>query len=977
MKRLVLNMGAGYPQLLKAINVIGANQTLYVFQRGDYKVTDGVRFIGHSGNFPFQDPKPHLDRLNKLDFQEAILILTGDKGKDAEAIRFASGIQAPIHLYIHGAKPPCPTPEAALGWNFANWVSDSAGSPRNGGAKTPLYAILGAYNEEDIVYATVKHAFHQGCERVFLVDNGSQDRTVEEALSAGAELALSYETSKYFELLRIRIMNDLVERISLESPHGSIWWLWLDADEFPEGRDGATVGAMLARTPDDCRIAGASVVNHFPTSEPYYACRRHPGDFMPYGEAFDPACLKVKHCPHCHWKHPLQRFTRSAPPVRALSGFHAAISAEPLLEPAEDIVIHHFPFRDKESTLRKYAKLCDSETAGANRMSFDDSVSINGRSCIRRRYDNLLHIYNGEWDKVSIAPGESPAIGVKLSKHMTSGTAWDEGGDSAFPPCRPPMEENMPARQKNKDDEMKKKISTGKQVIELLKEKAPAFQLQSGIQELPSSEGFLAQGPRSTESLKRQSHASTAALLDYLAEIVKPGFTTIETGGGWSTCVFSACGGKHICVNPDITANRLIREFLDSNGVQHGTLEFMDDVSDHALPLLGKDIGIDVALIDGNHSFPIPVVDWHYIDPALKKGGMLLVDDTNVKSVSILCDYLSLEPSYKKVTDVGNTAVYEKVREGRVWGWADQKYNHKPSPSPKPQQTKELLNAEIIISFFTQTKRSYALFGAGKVAGQIIDMTCAKGLTPPAFVIDSASEKDALKGIPVVTPKQIRQRPPVNEVILATTCYQDKMRAEMKSVECPLNPVDLMASLLPEAALQRIPSGAPASSSETAKVRNELAKFCLGDGLDIGFGGDPILPSAITVDLPCSYANYAQAPQHLHGDAQCLRWFADESMDYIYSSHLLEDFPNTAAVIDEWLRVLRVGGRLVLFLPDEQLYRAECAKAGKPSNRHHVHADFSMKTLKAIFSGRGDVRILHEKSPSSIYSFELVVEKLK
>ncbi len=418
-------MGAGYSALLRAVNILGTNETLYVFQRLDYEVTPNVHFIGHAESFPFQDTKIHLNRLNREGFDEIVLLLTGDRKKDSEAIQFTNQIQAPHHLFIQGAKLPCLTPEAAYKYSSDQWVStnDSPGSTNRKSA-TPLYAIIGTYNEEDIVYATVKHAFQQGCKKVFLVDNGSKDRTVAEALAAGAELALSYETSKYVELLRIRLMNDLVERLSLESSYDAIWWLWLDADEFPEGPNGQTVGTMLEQLGEEYRIAGCSLVNHLPTSEPYYIQRYHPGDFMQYGEAYNPSSLKVKHCSSCHWKHPLQKFVRQAPIVRSLSGFHMAICKEKLLEPTSTIVFHHFPFREKDSTLQKYGKLCGIEGSNGNRVSFDDSVSLNGRSCIRRRYDNLLHIYNAQWDKVSITPGENPTTGIKLSKFMTSGTTW-------------------------------------------------------------------------------------------------------------------------------------------------------------------------------------------------------------------------------------------------------------------------------------------------------------------------------------------------------------------------------------------------------------------------------------------------------------------------------------------------------------------------------------------------------------------------
>ncbi|MBM7866704.1 methyltransferase domain-containing protein [Heliobacterium gestii] len=163
--------------------------------------------------------------------------------------------------------------------------------------------------------------------------------------------------------------------------------------------------------------------------------------------------------------------------------------------------------------------------------------------------------------------------------------------------------------------------------------------------------------------------------------------------------------------------------------------------------------------------------------------------------------------------------------------------------------------------------------------------------------------------------------------------------------------------------------------SETSKVRDDLRRFCVGNGLDIGFGGDPIVDSAICMDMPKRYVSYNYYPQHLHGDANHLCWFADESLDYIYSSHVLEDFRDTAQVLDEWLRVLKPGGHLILFLPDEPLYRQYCRERGEASNPYHIHEHFGPDYLKDILDGRDDVEIIHERYPSHIYNFEMVLRK--
>jgi len=165
------------------------------------------------------------------------------------------------------------------------------------------------------------------------------------------------------------------------------------------------------------------------------------------------------------------------------------------------------------------------------------------------------------------------------------------------------------------------------------------------------------------------------------------------------------------------------------------------------------------------------------------------------------------------------------------------------------------------------------------------------------------------------------------------------------------------------------------NSSETSKCRASLARFCEGDGVDIGFGGDPIVPHAICMDMPQAYAKYMDHVQHLHGDARNLHWFRDGCLDFVYSSHVLEDFVDTRATLEEWLRVLQPGGNLVLYLPDERTYRAHCRRQGKPPNVHHTHEDFSLAYVRQCLMHRTDLEVIHERFPVGVYSFEIVIRK--
>lgn len=261
-----------------------------------------------------------------------------------------------------------------------------------------VFAVLGTWMEADVVEATVKNAFTQGCERVFLLDNDSPDETVSVALNAGAELAGSFSTDKHEDGKRVRLMNEIVERVSLEDGSEHIWWLWLDADEFPHGPRGLTIREYLAGLDRSFRIVGSRYLNHYPAGEPGYVTGFHPLDFQPLAEE-----LTERRCWLWHRKHQLQRFDRSGPPVVSCSGFHTASSQErPLLEPMDPIFVHHFPYRDREFTYRRNVALLGlDEQAPRGRYNEVDCPAMVARSL------SLEAVYEGDWPAVTLdlAPG--------------------------------------------------------------------------------------------------------------------------------------------------------------------------------------------------------------------------------------------------------------------------------------------------------------------------------------------------------------------------------------------------------------------------------------------------------------------------------------------------------------------------------------------------------------------------------------------
>jgi SAM-dependent methyltransferase len=95
-----------------------------------------------------------------------------------------------------------------------------------------------------------------------------------------------------------------------------------------------------------------------------------------------------------------------------------------------------------------------------------------------------------------------------------------------------------------------------------------------------------------------------------------------------------------------------------------------------------------------------------------------------------------------------------------------------------------------------------------------------------------------------------------------------------------------------------------------------VTRYFTGHGLDIGAGPDPLALYASFFPRIARVESW-DTPQ---GDAQLLAGIADESFDFVHSSHCLEHLVDCEAGLRNWFRVLKPSGHLVVTVPDEDLY---------------------------------------------------------
>jgi glycosyltransferase involved in cell wall biosynthesis len=257
-----------------------------------------------------------------------------------------------------------------------------------------LFAVITTWNEADVIASTVSNAFSQGCERVYLLDNNSSDETVTTATAAGAELGTVFSTDYHDEMRRIDEVNALMSRVVSSFDGQYIWWLLLDADEFPHGPSGLTIHEYLATLDQRFRVVGARVFDHYPSGPLAHVPGYHPLDFQPLCQE-----VGIASCALRHWKHPLMRWDRSGSAIAASDGFHKALSDTRITEPDPGIFMHHFQYRQPEVTFERLRMLCEGRDEGTSRMTLEHTRT--GRETnAQRRYSMLQSVYSRDWAHV-------------------------------------------------------------------------------------------------------------------------------------------------------------------------------------------------------------------------------------------------------------------------------------------------------------------------------------------------------------------------------------------------------------------------------------------------------------------------------------------------------------------------------------------------------------------------------------------------
>jgi SAM-dependent methyltransferase len=133
------------------------------------------------------------------------------------------------------------------------------------------------------------------------------------------------------------------------------------------------------------------------------------------------------------------------------------------------------------------------------------------------------------------------------------------------------------------------------------------------------------------------------------------------------------------------------------------------------------------------------------------------------------------------------------------------------------------------------------------------------------------------------------------------------------------------------------PASIDIASSPQFNSRTALAGLLCGKGIEVGPGANPFVQAGEGVDVQyleaapmtewlSNYDHRAVVSQekqslwerYIIGDAQQLDVCPDDSLDFVFSSHVFEHLVNPLGVLKNWAKKLKPGGRVVCVIPDSR-----------------------------------------------------------
>ena len=221
-----------------------------------------------------------------------------------------------------------------------------------------------------------------------------------------------------------------------------------------------------------------------------------------------------------------------------------------------------------------------------------------------------------------------------------------------------------------------------------------------------------------------EHHAGTVdtAVLEAIERLVpRPVSWSMETGCGKTTILLSNLSERHVvfAIDDRAWARSSVRYYEECPASRRDRITPVPGPTQRTLPGHRFEQPIDVALLDGPHAYPCPELEYYWVYPHLRPGGMLIVDDIHIPTIRRLHAFLAEDEMFELVHVERMTSFFRRTmaptfRPDRD-GWEHQRFNKARFP--------EMPGAE---DWMARTARAEAARAGESIAAleaRVVDLT--------------------------------------------------------------------------------------------------------------------------------------------------------------------------------------------------------------------------------------------------------------
>lgn len=168
-----------------------------------------------------------------------------------------------------------------------------------------------------------------------------------------------------------------------------------------------------------------------------------------------------------------------------------------------------------------------------------------------------------------------------------------------------------------------------------------------------------------------------AAMAEVL-DLIQPVRFSLETGSGKTTLLFSHLSHCHKVFALD-SGTGSVTHVRDCPLFRASSVEYIDGPTQRTLPAYDFTEPVDVALLDGPHGYPFPDLEYYFVYPHIRVGGILMLDDIHIPTIRRMYEILRADAMWESLTVCGNLAILRRTAAEGVDalgdGWWQQGYN--------------------------------------------------------------------------------------------------------------------------------------------------------------------------------------------------------------------------------------------------------------------------------------------------------------